>query len=77
MSDKTSDDYVKEMMCCDNADCVLETEQNPSASRFAELYRCKNCKKTIVYYIILERYERYGKFGNLEYERNLWGVEYE
>ena len=65
------DDLIKELTCCEKADCVLETEQNPSASRFTESYKCKNCKKTVVYYIKLERYERYDKNGNIEYERNL------
>tara|TARA_Y100000590_G_scaffold435484_1_gene554957 strand:- start:332 stop:919 length:588 start_codon:yes stop_codon:yes gene_type:complete len=65
------DDMLKEIMCCDNADCVLVTERNPSESRFTESYKCKNCKTTVVYYIKLERYERYDKNGNIEYERNL------
>ena len=62
------DNLYDRMKCCNNPEHETVEQKNYSKHRFTEEYTCKNCKKTIVYYIRMLRYEKYDKNGNLEYD---------
>ena len=62
------DNLYDRMKCCDDFEAVSLDDKVYGKNRFMEEYTCKNCKKTVVFYIRLLRYERYDKKGNLEYD---------
>ena len=69
MEDLSEEDNLYDRMkCCDDREYETVEQKNYSKNRFTEEYTCKNCKKTIVYYIRMLRYERYSPTGEVEDE---------
>lgn len=62
------DNLYDRMKCCDDPEHETVEQKNYSTNRFMEEYSCKNCKKTVVFYIRMLRYERYSPTGEVEEE---------
>ena len=62
------DNLYDRMKCCNNPEHETVEQKNYANNRFMEEYACKNCKKTVVFYIRMLRYERYSSTGQIEEE---------